>query len=239
MLSVFKLLIYFFAYLFHRNDNSKVIYYHDLGLKYTDMGTDFNLFKKHIDIIRKDGYQIVPKITQRQKEVMVCFDDGWKGIYEYKDYFVEQKIYPTIFIAVELIGSEGYLKKEQILELEEMGFNFESHTWSHKDLTTFDVKDLEHELRDSKERLETTFGHSFNSICYPMGRFSRLVYEESKKSGYSKIYSSILGGYYDEEEKGMICRNCVQFSSPFEFKCMLNSTSRFFRKRLIKQQFVS
>lgn len=237
MYNVIKKIIFFLAYIYHRNQNSKVFYYHDLSQKYTDMGTAFNLFKKHISIIRECGYQIVPEITQKKKEVMICFDDGWKGIYEHKDYFAEQKIYPTIFIAVELIGSEGYLTKGQIEELGEIGFKFESHAWSHQDLTSFDERGLVHELKDSKEWLETTFGLPFNSICYPMGRFSNMVYEKSKDAGYSKIYSSILGGYYDKELEGIICRNCAQYSSPFEFNCLLNSTSHFFRNRFIKQQF--
>lgn len=234
-----KLIIFLLAFIFHRNQNSKVIYYHDLSQKYTDMGTDFNLFKKHIGIIRENGYQIVPEITQKQKEVMICFDDGWKGVYEYKDYFTEQEIYPTIFIAVELIGSEGHLTKGQIEELGEIGFKFECHTWSHQDLTSFDEQGLMHELIDSKEWLETTFGHPINAICYPMGRFSSMVYEKSKDAGYSKMYSSILGGYYDKESEGFICRNCVQFSSPFEFKCLLNSTSHIFRNKFIKKHYKS
>lgn len=45
--------MFFLAYIFHRNKDSKAVYYHDVSTTYTDMGTDIDLIKKHIDIIKK------------------------------------------------------------------------------------------------------------------------------------------------------------------------------------------
>ena len=107
MKSIIKKALCFCAYVFHRNHNSKVIYYHDISTKYTEMGTDLELIKTHFEIVNQSGYTFVSSITKRQNQVMVCFDDGWAGIYDYKDFFIEQNITPTIFIAVDLIGSVG------------------------------------------------------------------------------------------------------------------------------------
>ena len=233
--NLIKQIAFFTAYLFRHNQDSKVVYYHDAGTQYTDMGTDINLMQKHIEVIYKSGYTIVPSITRKEGEVMICFDDGWAGIYDHKDFFIAQNIMPTIFIAVDLIDKEGYLKKEQIKELEARGFRFECHTWSHKSLTLFNDEELEHELRDSKVMLERIFDHPFTSICYPQGRFSKHIHNKCHDYGYLHQYSSLHGGYYDLEGKGIICRICAQFSSPTELKWMLNGTSRIFRKRLIKQ----
>lgn len=236
--SKIKKILFFGACVFHRNHDSKVVYYHDVGTQYTNMGTDLDLMKKHFDIIRKSGYSIVPKIDNRCGEVMICFDDGWAGIYDYKDFFVEQNISPTIFIAIDLIGVKNHLTKEQIKELENLGFKFQCHTWSHRSLTLFNDEELEHELKDSKAELEKLFDHPFTDICYPQGRFSKHIYDLCKKYGYKSQYSSIHGGYYDLEDKGVICRVCAQFSSPVELKMMLNGTSRLFRKHLIKQHVI-
>lgn len=238
MLFFIKKIIFLIAYIIHRNVNSKVIYYHDLSQKYTDMGTDFNLFKKHISIIRECGYKIVPGITEKKNEVMICFDDGWAGIYDYKDYFASNDIRPTIFIAVDLIGEDGYLNLEQLYDLARLGFNFECHTWSHQDLTSFDDKELIREIKDSKLKLESLLNKPINAICFPMGRFSLNIFNMCKDVGYIQLYSSICGGYNDYIDKGIICRVCAQFSSPTEFRWMLNSTSSFFRRRFIKQQYV-
>lgn len=232
-----KKTIYFLAHIFHPNYKSKVIYYHDVSKKYTDMGTDENLMRIHFNIIRSEGYSFVPNICSPDREVMICFDDGWRGVYEHKNLFIEYGIKPTIFIAVSLIGQEGYLTVNEIKELMALGFNFECHTWSHYDLTTFNDMELKHELKESKYHLEQTFNQPFNSICYPQGRFSNHVHEMSKKFAYTKQYSSIAGDYFEMKDRGIICRNCAQFSTPTEFKWMLNSKSTFFQKRFIKQQF--
>lgn len=236
--NVIKRILFFIAYLLHHNHKSKVIYYHDVGTKYTEMGTDVDLIQHHIDIIRKSGYKIVPSITKEKGEVMICFDDGWAGIYDYKDEFVRQQIFPTIFIAVNLIGTKGYLTKSQIETLKSIGFQFEAHSWSHQDLTTFDDKELEHELKDSKKWLEEKFNHPFDAICFPMGRFSSLVKKKSLEFGYTDLYSSLPGAYYDMKDDKLICRNCAQNSSLSELKWMLNGTSWIFMRKLYGQHFV-
>lgn len=236
MKTIFKKIIYLLAYLFNHNYDSKIVYYHDVGTKYTNMGTDMMLFLKHIDIINKCGYKIVPAINARQGQVMLCFDDGWKGLYDHKNIFIQNNLTPTVFIAVDLIGKDGYMTKQQIIELQDAGFKFECHTWSHKNLTKFTDQELIHELKDSKEKLEQQFEHPITSICYPQGRFSKHIHKLCKEYGFEKQYSSICGGYYDLEDKELICRNCAQYLTPHEFKWMLNSTSHFFRSRFIKQQ---
>lgn len=236
MKSTLKKILFFLAYVLHPNRSSKVVYYHDVSKKYTDMGTEINLIKRHLNIIQLSGFDIVPSINAKQGQVMICFDDGWAGLYDYKDFFVQQNIKPTVFIAVDLIGKKGYLTKEQIIELQNVGFKFESHTWSHEDLTIYNEKDLEHQLKDSKQFLEKEFNLPFDAICYPRGRFSEKIMGLCNKYGYKKQFSSIPGGYYDLAEKGIICRNCAQFSTPQELKWMLMSTSYVFSKKLIRQQ---
>lgn len=238
MKTLLKQIIYFLSYLIHPNHDSKIIYYHDLGTQYTDMGTNLDLVSKHIDIIRHSGYEIVTEVSVREGQIMLCFDDGWKGLYDHRDFFLKRGITPTIFIAVDLIGKDGYMNEKQIKELMGLGFKFECHTWNHKNLTLFSDHELVHELKDSKEKLEQLFGRPFTSICYPQGRFSRHIHQLCKKYGFEKQYSSICGGYYDLEDKELICRNCAQFSSPREFKWMLNSTSHLFRHRFVNQHVV-
>lgn len=231
-------LILFLGFLFQHNHKSKVIYYHDVSKRFTDMGTDFSLMQRHFDIIRQSGYKIVPTITESEYQAMICFDDGWAGIYDYKDELVRQQIFPTIFIAVDLIGKAGYLTHDQIKELYGLGFRFQAHTWSHQDLTKFGDKELEHELKDSKRLLEDTFNHSFEAICFPMGRFSSVVKSKSLEFGYTDLYTSLPGGYYDMKDDKLICRNCAQNSSPSELKWMLNGTSWIFKRKLYKQHYL-
>ena len=233
-----KLFILWFSSLFHHNYDSKIIYYHDVSKKYTDMGTDLETIKRHFEMVKKYGYKIVNDITQSKGQVMVCFDDGWAGIYEAKGFFVENKVFPTVFIAVDLIGNPGYLTLQQIKELQNEGFLFEGHTWSHRDLTTFDDAGLHHELIDSKEELSRLLGKEVEALCFPQGRFSDKVYQKSVEAGYKTLYSSITGGYFDLlESKNLICRNLVQSVTDKEFRYILNATSSFFVRRSIKLHY--
>lgn len=227
----------FLGFLLHRNNRSKVLFYHDVGLVYTDMGTPLDIIKKHIDEIEKQQFQIVEQISKPDYQIMICFDDGWKGIYDAKEFFIEKKIFPTIFIAVDLIGSDGHLTVEQITEMKNLGFVFQAHSWSHKDLTTFNQNNLKHELVDSKRQLEKTIGKQMNALCFPEGRFSDLVTEEAVQAGYKELYSSISGAFFDRSREGYICRNLVQDLSSQEVKYVIKGHSNYMAKRNFKQHY--
>lgn len=230
-----KLFIYLIAFLFSKNRKSKIIYYHDISNMYTYMGTDFDLFKTHINIIRKEKFDIVKKISTKNNQIMICFDDGWAGIYDVKDYFISEKIFPTIFIALDLIGKEGYLNISQIIELQELGFIFESHAWSHINLTLHNDDELKKELLDSRIKLSEILNKNVDSICFPQGYFSSNVLQKSNEYGYKYLYTSLSGGYYDLiEKKNIICRNLVQFSTPLFFKLQLYTSPKYIQKRNIR-----
>lgn len=238
MRGLVKFIVLWLSYLLHPNHYSKVIYYHDVGTHNTDMGTSLETIHRHFKLVRRSGYEFVNEIDQPIGQVMVCFDDGWEGLYDAKDFFIGNGVFPTVFIAVDLIGKPGYLSLQQIKELQCCGFSFEGHTWSHVDLTLLNDEDLRHEVIDSKKELSRLLGWDVEALCFPKGRFSNRVYQCGVDAGYKKFYSSITGGYYDLlESKNLICRNLVQSVSDREFKYILNATSRFFVRRSMKLHY--
>jgi len=234
---IIKKLILWCFYVFYKKDyGSKIIYYHDIFDKtqYTAMGTSLDMFKKHIQVINDNGFRIVDKIQKQVNEIMICFDDGFCGIYDIKDFFIQNDIKPLVFIAVELIGKEDYLSKEKILELQSLGFQFEGHAWSHSDLTKFGDEELKRELLDSKIYLSELLGKDVTSLCFPQGYFSDKIIEKSIGYGYERLYTSLSGNFYDDIGKNLHTRNLVQHVTPTELKYTLlgNSKSRY--KRAIK-----
>lgn len=209
----------------YKEKKSKVIFYHDVhspDIRYTDMSTSIDLFKRHISIIQSEGYSIVNNIKLRTSEIQICFDDGFRGIYDNKDYFIAHNIRPTVFLAINLIGQDGYLNTFEILELQEMGFIFESHAYAHQNLTTFNDTDLRYELEASKRYLENLLKKEVTELCFPIGYFSDRVLNFCGYAGYKTLYSSLPGNYYNKRNDGLIYRNLVQFSSPSEFKTIIN-----------------
>ena len=84
MRKTIKRALLWFSSLLHHNKKSKILYYHDVysDQKYTDMGTSLDRFAQHIKVIRDAGFSIQAKIQNPYKEVMICFDDGFRGIYD-------------------------------------------------------------------------------------------------------------------------------------------------------------
>ncbi len=149
------------------------------------------------------------------------FDDGFRGIWDCRDFFIENKIYPTVFITVDLIGKEGYLKKEEILELQSYGFIFECHSWTHTNLATKNDAELIKELHDSKELLSRLLDKNVTEICLPIGYYTESLVEKASNYGYTQIYSSIPDNYHDCLSNGLIRRNLCQFSSANDVKHIL------------------
>ena len=220
----------------HHNRDSKLLYYHDVHdeIQYTDMGTPLCLFKQHLEVIGKEGFQVVPRIKKDEGEVAVLFDDGFRGIYDVRQFFYNRQMCPTVFLAVSLIGQEGYLNKEEILELQQQGFVFESHGWSHKDMTIYDDQGLRHELTDSRQWLSDFLQKDVRELCLPMGFFSDRVVDHAQNAGYTTIYSSIPGCYHQLIHGSLRPRNLLQFASPRQVRYILRGGNVLFRKHFEK-----
>lgn len=219
---------------------SKIIFYHDISdaVVYTDMATSLCLFQQHVEKIQKLGFQIVTKIKNSEKEIQICFDDGFRGIWDCREYLLKQNWRPTVFIAVELIGTPGYLSEEEILILAQNGVIFQSHGWSHRVLTDFDDAGLLHEVKDSKAKLEEILGSEIDEICFPVGLFSDKVLKYCREAGYQKLYSSIPGDYYDQLFPGMVRRNLVQFYSVSELASVIHGGLSPFASRYIRMHYL-
>lgn len=230
---------------FNKNIRSKVLYYHDVcNTRFyespdTDViqGTPIELFKKHVEIIENEEYKIVPEISSENLEVTIMFDDGYRGIWDNKDFFYEKKIMPTVFLAVDLIGRPGFLNREEILDLQKHGFKFECHSWSHKSLASLSSEELIKELGDSKQYLSNMLNKEITEICLPLGYFSDFLLKEIRQYGYKKIYSSVPGCFHDKIFEVMETRNLCQFASPLEFRLILSGGNSILKKRYIKQHF--
>ena len=223
----------------HRNHKSKLLYYHDVfgDTQYTNMGTPLELFLSHLEVIEKEGYKVVSCIGSTEGEVALLFDDGFRGIYDVRQVFYDRGLCPTVFLAMSLIGQPGYLTKEEILELQSHGFIFESHGWSHEDMTTFRGDVLTHELVDSRKWLSEFLGKDVRELCLPIGYFSDYVVEEAHKAGYTTIYSSIPGNFYEQVHGSLRTRNLLQYDTPRQVKYILKGGNELIRKRYERMHF--
>lgn len=205
-----------------QNRSSRVIYYHGIHgcVSYTDMSTSLDLFKRHVEVIRKAGFEIVRDIKRSKGEIQIAFDDGFRGLLDCADWLVSQRVYPTVFIPTTLIGKEGYLSESEIMRLHEMGFNIQSHGVRHKNMSALIDEELQDDLCTSKTYFERLLGKTVDSVCYPQGYYSDRVISESLKAGYQKLYISVPGEY--DMDKMVKHRSFFQSLSPIQARLALH-----------------
>lgn len=76
---------------------------------------------------------------------------------------------------------------KNVLEMQDSGISFGSHTCSHPILSSIDKDSIRKELGDSKSEIENHVGKSVDVICYPNGRpedISSDVVSVAKECGY-------------------------------------------------------
>ena len=222
----------------HKDDSPKVFFYHDIGKRYTPMGTEVDIFFSHMKYMRKGD--------------VLCFDDGFRGIWDEREGVsrVERAEHKKkiVFLAVGLIGRSGYLTWDEIRELQDKyGFEFQCHTWSHQTLagpwndeepvpTEGRTEEwYRHELVDSKAELERRLGKKVTALCFPVGYFSDDVISRCTAAGYEKVYASYPGNIVDAYVQP---RCLVQNMSVGEFKSVLNGGMNLLGRRYLKRHKV-
>lgn len=226
-----------------RDRGPKIVFYHDVfkGEPVTDMGTSLDSFRQHVDFALTQGFRYVKNVPSQNGELKVCFDDGFRGIYACADFFVERQIAPTVFIAPDLVGRTGHLTWMEIHELQSAGFDFQSHTWSHRPLTEVAPADYDHEIGDSRKCIADELSCQVSGLCFPCGNFSRAILDASVAAGYNELYTSVPGRIdclqrhvASDDTARLLPRHLVQFFTAQEFGWVLNGALRPFGGRYLK-----
>ncbi|WP_130862173.1 polysaccharide deacetylase family protein [Bacilliculturomica massiliensis] len=124
--------------------------------------------------------------------VVLTFDDGYEDNYT-ELYPVLQKYgaKATVFLISDQIGKPGYLSREQIREMSASGLvSFQSHTKTHRDLTTLTEADVRTEFRYSKYVIESITGKPVKAISYPEGQYTDTLAKIAKEY-FTRAYSTL------------------------------------------------
>lgn len=119
------------------------------------------------------------------KPIVISFDDGYRSHYTVARPVLRRLHWPGVLsLAIANLKSRSGLTATQVKRLIEDGWEVDSHTISHSDLTTLDPKRLRHELRDSRRIIRYVFGVPAHNFTYPAGKYNASVIEAVKASGY-------------------------------------------------------
>jgi peptidoglycan/xylan/chitin deacetylase (PgdA/CDA1 family) len=119
------------------------------------------------------------------RAVVVSFDDGYRGVYRHAFPVMRRLGWPgTLNLKLDALHEAGGLSPAMIRDLIRAGWEVDSHTVTHADLTTLDVAQLRREIAGSRQRLQREFGVRADFFCYPAGRYDPAVRRVVRRAGY-------------------------------------------------------
>jgi peptidoglycan/xylan/chitin deacetylase (PgdA/CDA1 family) len=174
---------------------------------HTDSYVPRKRFAEHLDCLRKWGYTplTLGDAVERwstgaelpRQPVVLTFDDGCRCFADHAwPELRSRSMTATLFAVAGQLGGtnvwdrEGGERREDLLaagilaELARDGVEVASHGFDHVDLRGASADRLEHELANSKQRLEEIVGQPVVSFCYPYGHFDPAAVTAARNAGY-------------------------------------------------------
>jgi peptidoglycan/xylan/chitin deacetylase (PgdA/CDA1 family) len=139
--------------------------------------------------------------------VHVTFDDAYRSIARVLPALERLGLPATVFACAEFAQNGGPLDVaelrddvrahpdelatmgwEELRELSERGVEIGSHTLTHAHLTRLSDEELDRELRESRERVETELGRACRFFAYPYGEHDERIRAAVRAAGYEAAF---------------------------------------------------
>jgi peptidoglycan/xylan/chitin deacetylase (PgdA/CDA1 family) len=162
---------------------------------YPDLYVPKEEFADQMDALKRAGYTAVTlqEVWDSWHEdgplpkrpVVVSLDDGYHSHLANALPVLRALGWPAVLnLELQNIRSDYGLTGPQVKELIAAGWEVDSHTLTHPDLTTVDAATLTREVADSRAELRRRFGVPVNFFCYPAGRYDETVIAAVQQAGY-------------------------------------------------------
>lgn len=186
-----------------------VLLYHRVGYSKSQLTVTPERFSRDLVRLKDNGYQSI-SLTQfhnfmsgrsadlPEKPVLITFDDGYVDNYE-NAYFIllNYGMVATFFIITGLLWTPGRVSPENIIEMQQHGMSFGSHTLSHRALGELPTSDMEEELNSSRSTLESILGVPVRSVAYPRGSYNAATTKAAIDNGYLYGFTTQSGTCYN------------------------------------------
>jgi len=145
--------------------------------------------KKHYTFISLPEYveRLRAGHTAEEDAVILTFDDGFRDGYLHVRSFLRQEGIPwTLFVTTGFIGTRAdMLSWDEVMALAlEPGVALGAHSVSHRSLTSLSPSEMEKEIVESRQALETRTGRRIDLFCYPDGKYDDKVQEVLRRHGF-------------------------------------------------------
>jgi len=155
-------------------------------------------FASQLDWLRANGYRTVLlrdlDNMRDGKRVVITFDDGDASNAEVAlPLLRERGMVAEFFVTADFVEQPGMLRAAELRELVAAGMSVQSHGVTHRYLADLDDAELERELADSKQRLETWTQQPVEALALPGGRGAERERAAAMRLGYRHVLNSAPG----------------------------------------------
>jgi peptidoglycan/xylan/chitin deacetylase (PgdA/CDA1 family) len=188
-----------------------VLCYHEVRPDRDDdcMNVKPEVFRRHIREFKEAGYTFLDVSDLRksaagtslpEKSLLITFDDGYADNYNYAYPILrEEQIPATFFVVSSTVGNNNRMTADQLREMQANGMQIGSHSVNHENLAVMSSKEIDFELRVSREALEKILGKPVYALAYPAGKVNEDVLDGAKK--YYEI--AFLAGVWPDQKQTM------------------------------------
>ena len=165
------------------------------GTTYPELFVSPPVFEAQMRALRSRGYHAVTLAQVERywrrgyalpkKPIVLTFDDGYLSDYTRARPVLGRLGWPGVLnLEVNNVRTAGDITAHQVSKLIGDGWEIDSHTITHPDLTTLSAARLRTELVGSRNWLRRRFHVPVDYFCYPAGRFNRSVEDAVRAAGY-------------------------------------------------------
>jgi peptidoglycan/xylan/chitin deacetylase (PgdA/CDA1 family) len=186
--------------LVHSQDPVPVLMYHVIadapsGAALPELYVDPKSFEAEVRWLEDQGYTAV-SLDQvydawfkngeiPEKPVVLSFDDGYRGQYVYARPLLRELGWPAVLnLKVNTLDAGGELTQQMVQQMINAGWELDSHTINHLDVSTLSGATLQHEVAGSRQILQQRFNQPVDFFCYPAGKFDAESIKAVQDAGY-------------------------------------------------------
>ena len=114
------------------------------------------------------------------KPIVITFDNGYPEQVTFAPKVLSRYGWPGVLFEI----TEEHLRPDEIRPIIEIGWEVDSHSATHPNLTELSGKELEYQVAASRRYLQRKFGVPSDNFCYPSSEYDAATIAAVKEAGY-------------------------------------------------------